>query len=374
MNIKPSSTLPKGGISKREFLRLSAAGLGGLLLSTRGLSGLVLGLGSSSCGPSLQDVRNVNKGIEDIVYECNPILPIPKRGCYTGTNEQSGVNMKSVASLGLRFKDTYGLPPALNAPGVGTWGCANDDFPKECEAFLSAGIIPMLRYVVSPYNFIRGGFKEIANGASDEYFKRFAAKAAEFGKAIVLVPWQCVNEPYWERQVWRWSRADPSEYKAAWVRMHDIFEQEGANKNVVWSTKLVAWGFDQSTPARDPFDYIPDKEHVDILGWLCNANFPGGAPSFNSMFRSTYIEASTKYSTKPQIFWELGTHNEGGDQAGWFDSALSSIAEQYPRVKGVMFDVMYSPISGFNPTHSKATINVIRKHFASGYYKGKALP
>ena len=265
MNIKPSSTLPKGGISKREFLRLSAAGLGGLLLSTRGLSGLVLGLGSSSCGPSLQDVRNVNKGIEDIVYECNPILPIPKRGCYTGTNEQSGVNMKSVASLGLRFKDTYGLPPALNAPGVGTWGCANDDFPKECEAFLSAGIIPMLRYVVSPYNFIRGGFKEIANGASDEYFKRFAAKAAEFGKAIVLVPWQCVNEPYWERQVWRWSRADPSEYKAAWVRMHDIFEQEGANKNVVWSTKLVAWGFDQSTPARDPFDYIPDKEHVAFL-------------------------------------------------------------------------------------------------------------
>lgn len=77
-----------GEISQRKFLRIS----------TTGLTGLLLGLGAQARNPSLQDLQKVKQGIEDIVYECSPILPIPKRGCYTGTNLQSNVSLSAMGT------------------------------------------------------------------------------------------------------------------------------------------------------------------------------------------------------------------------------------------------------------------------------------
>jgi hypothetical protein len=47
--------------------------------------------------------------------------------------------------------------------------------------------------------------------------------------------------------------------------MHNIFQKEGANKNVVWSTKLISgrWAYETM---YDPIPYIPPKEYVDIIG------------------------------------------------------------------------------------------------------------
>jgi hypothetical protein len=74
------------------------------------------------------------------------------------------------------------------------------------------------------------------------------------------------------------------------------------------------------------------------------------------------------------MFWELGA-SRGNDQAKWLDNALERIRTRYPRVKGVMFDVMPDVMSneGYDPSHTPETVKVIRKHFTSGYFIGSAI-
>jgi hypothetical protein len=259
-----------------------------------GLCGMAMGSYLQSCGPSLTEV---NKDADQVNLECNPILPLPKRGCYTGTNKQW------FTAATEDFPKKYGIPAAFNAAGSGIFWVSNGDFPREgCEWLIDKGIVPVIRYVTVPQ-----GYHLIIEGKFDEAFKKWANAAAEFAKPIVLLPWQCVNEPRQNFKIWWWSQADPKEYIAAWVRMHDIFSQEGANHNVIWSTKLINWGFTPQLRALDPFAYLPEKDYVDLLGWNCNSNLVyNGGLSFESMFRSDYIEACRRYPTKPQVLWELG--------------------------------------------------------------------
>ena len=72
MHASNESSVANSGqdINRRTFLKACGLTAGGLLLG---------------CGPSLQEV---NKGVENVAYDCNPIFPIPKQGCYTGTNDQ----------------------------------------------------------------------------------------------------------------------------------------------------------------------------------------------------------------------------------------------------------------------------------------------
>jgi hypothetical protein len=160
--------------------------------------------------------------------------------------------------------------------------------------------------------------------------------------------------------------------------MHDLFEKEGANKNVVWSTKMIAGGFGPQKQALDWTAYTPPKEYIDIIGWNCNAyighsgDLYDPAVSFDNQFHRVYSEAAGKYPTKPQMFWELGAARTPG-QAYWIDKALTMIQEKYFRVKGVMFDVRYRAVIGHDPRHTLETKEVIRKHFSRGYFIGSAL-
>lgn len=309
--------------------------------------------------------------VANIKWECNPILPIPDIGSYIGTNWTLGADW--VAET---FKNQYGIPIAFNAFGRGTWATSNEWFRiRDCQTLIKHKVVPVIRYIITgPYD----SFRAVIQGKNDSKIQKFAEKAAKFGHPIVLLPWQCVNEPYWEGQVWWWSRGDSGEYKEAWVRMHDIFEKEGANKNVVWSTKMIIGGFGPQTEALDWAAYTPPKEYLDIIGWSCNSNIGhygdqyDDAMSFSNQFHRSYIEAVEKYPTKPQMFWGLGAARTPG-QAYWMDKALTMIQEKYYRVKGVMFDVVYRVVGGYDPRHTLKTKEVIRKHFSSGYFTGSAL-
>jgi len=66
-------------IDRRYFLKRS----GQAALAVGG--GLTLGTLLSGCAPALKETR---QDVEQIDWDCNPILPIPDEGCYTGTNEE----------------------------------------------------------------------------------------------------------------------------------------------------------------------------------------------------------------------------------------------------------------------------------------------
>jgi hypothetical protein len=333
-------------LGRRQFIQVAAAGLVGIALG---------------CGPSLKEV---NRSVEDVVYESNPIVPIPKIGCYTGTNKQWNTAATE------EFPEKYGIPAAFAAPGAGKFWVANSDFPADqCAWLFEKGVLPIIRYIVFPHTSTT--YRDVIQGKSDDDFKVFASKAAAYGKPVVLVPWQCANEPRRRYKIWQWSQADPSEYIAAWVHMHDLSEKEGANKNIVWSTKLLNWGWTDQLRVLDSFQYIPPKEYLDIVGWLCCSNlYYNNGRSFKNMINADYKEACAKYPTLPQMLWELGADNRGY-QSGWMDSALTDIRESYPQIKAIMFDEHTS--YDFQPDHTESTIKVIRKHFKSGYFIGTAI-
>jgi hypothetical protein len=339
-------------MDRREFLKKS------------GQAALVASVGFESvvaCAPPLKETK---QDVAQIKWDCNPILPIPKEGCYTGTN------MQSFQGATATFQEVYGVTPTFNAWGIGTWATFNEYLvPDRCQELIDRGTIPVTRYVTQPHT----GYKPIIEGKFDDKFKSFANQAAEFGHPIVLLPWQGANEP--DQIVWHWSGPPPGQYVEAWIRMHKIFQSEGANKNVIWSTKLIC-GRWPGHPMLDPLPYIPPSAYVDIVGWCCSSNLKSAVKagedlSFDRQFQSDYSNAASRYPTKPQMFWELGASGPG--QAPWMDNALERIRTRYPRVKGVMFDVMATPRYGYDPVHTPETIQVIRKHFTSGYFKGSAI-
>lgn len=343
-------------INRRHFLNKSWKTIAILGTANLGLKSLI------GCTLALKETR---QDVAQINWDCNPILPIPKEGCYTGTN------MQSVHAATTNFQEEYGIMPTFNAWGLGTWATFNEYFVQHtCQELIDRGTIPVTRYITYPHT----GYKPIIQGKFDDKFKKFANQAAEFGHPIVLLPWQGTNEP--SGRIWHWSGPPAGQYVEAWIRMHNIFQREGANKNVVWSTKLINGGF-PGWPILDPLPYIPPKEYVDIIGWNCGANLEvvqryriQADLSFEAQFRSDYNRAASRYPTKPQMFWEFGA-STGPDQARWLDDALGKIRTKYPRVKGVMFDVMAPP--DYDPRHTPETVKVIRKHFAGGYFVGSAI-
>jgi hypothetical protein len=210
-------------IDRREFLERTTK-------ATIGLAGLL-----SGCAPALKETK---QDVAQINWGCNSILPIPTEGCYTGTNNQASYSHPGNERWVIdSFRDLYGLSPAFNTIGTGTWGAANDHFPREIrQVAIDRGTIPVIRYVTLPV-----GYGPVIEGRFDDIFKRFANQAAESGHPIVLLPWQCANEP--NQKLWHWSGPPADQYIEAWIRMHNIFQREGANKNVVWSTKLLCGGW-----------------------------------------------------------------------------------------------------------------------------------
>ena len=119
-------------LRRRDFLKIAFAGSAALSLES------LIG-----CAPTLKETR------EDVVkinWDCNPILPIPAKGCYTGTNYQA--HPGHVARF---FQRYYGILPTFHAIGHGRFGAANHRFPEDdCKAAIEKGVIPVIRYVVVP--------------------------------------------------------------------------------------------------------------------------------------------------------------------------------------------------------------------------------
>jgi hypothetical protein len=368
-------------IDRRQFLKETGK-------VTAGLAGLL-----SSCAPSLRETR------QDVINQkgdCNPILPIPAEGCYTGTNYQPAPYVSSYSRTpdgrmlltahppGEReeervidgFINRYGMVPTFHAIGSGRHGASNDHFPENiCRAAVQRGVIPVIRYVVIPFDDC---YRQILKGKFDDKFKKFAADTARFEHPVVLGPFQLANDP--DNRCFRWAGYPSGQYKDAWVRMHGIFQKEGANKNTIWSSKMKM-GMWKGFSYPDPFSYLPDSPYIDIIGWACNNHSKPHiglySMSFDDFFEYYYRRASKLFPKKPQMFWELSTPY-GPEQASWLDKALGTIPVRYRKVKGVMLDEQYDPGVGdsygsYNPTPTAETIEVIKKHFSSGYFIGSAI-
>jgi hypothetical protein len=340
-------------------------------------------------------LKHTRKDVINQKFECNPILPIPNNGCYTGTNYQpppfepsysmtpQGVWQLTATVPGehsevriiQQFINRYGITPTFHAIGSGRHGVSNDDFPeKTCRAAVDRGVIPVLRYVVIPFEDC---YRQINRGKFDEQVKIFAAGVAKFQYPVVFVPFQLANDA--TNKFFPWATVSSGQYKDAWRRMHGIFKSEGAN-NAVWSSKMKM-GRWNSFSFTDPFHYLPEPQYIDIVGWALNNHSKPDiglySMSFKDFFEYYYHQACRHFPEKPQMFWELSSAR-GKDQASWIDNALSIIPSEYKQVKGVMLDEQHDPGIGdsygsYDPTPNLDSLQIIKKHFTSGRYLGSVL-
>ena len=371
--------------SRRTFLKAAVTGgLGFALLPYVSFPQRAEAMG---CAPALKETR---QDVERIDLDCNPILPLPDKGCYTGTNKQVfSVGYRREIHSGGRvhfvpysipaaekekdiiegFVKAYGTTPTFHAFGSGLYAAANASFPREaCQAAIDLRVIPVIIYVIMPFE----GYKPIIKDKHDDDIREFANQAAEFEHPIVLVPFQLPNQR--NRNVYEWGAYPAGQYKEAWVHMYELFEREGANKNTVWSLKLASFHPTHGHP--DPFPYIPPEQYFDLIGWQTNNYEIHGqfSQSLKSLFDYNYKRAARKYPRKPQIIWELSSAY-GPYQDEWLDKALTLIKEKYFSVKGVSFDENCSSSGSFRykPIPTNESIQVIKKHFTDPYYIGSII-
>jgi hypothetical protein len=224
---------------------------------------------------SLCAIAPIFESAEDIAtikWDVNPAIPVPKYGCYTGWHMDICAPV-----LGLyknMFGTTVGTPEEKKligyyekdysqGPAVHSFSdrlICDDFFPTQiCEGAYNKGVIPLIRYYFTP------DFEMVAKGMRDKILKGFAQGATEFGKPFFFIPYPEVNIMAHFKHVHPWAgsaRSGGKWFQKAWERMHNIFEQEGANEYAVWGLHLIGLDVGQ------PFSWFAvDNDLIDWVGF-----------------------------------------------------------------------------------------------------------
>ena len=183
--------------------------------------------------------------------------------------------------------------------------------------------------------------RDVTNGNHDTTIRNFAIGARDWGHPLFIrFNWEMNGNWFpWAEGV---NGNQEGDFVPAWRRVHDIFENVGAD-NVTW-----VW-----CPYVDPFHkqpingVYPGDEYVD---WTCldGYNWGPGSPAnplpwrtFQTLYRDTYYQVTTRIApSKPMIFAEVATSDYGGDKGQWIRQMFGRLLRSYRQVRGLIyFDV-----------------------------------
>jgi mannan endo-1,4-beta-mannosidase len=172
-------------------------------------------------------------------------------------------------------------------------------------------------------------------GEFDGYIRGWARAIRGLGGPVMLRPMHEMNGDWYP-----WSGTtngnSPAQYVAAWRRLHDIFEAEGAtNVTWVWSINHVSV---PSGPGNSYAAYYPGDAYVD---WTAVSGFNWGKSSPYSSWGafSHWYTAPLAYLRtlrKPICIAEFGTVEQGGDKAAWLRDAYARVAAD-PAIDAIVY-------------------------------------
>jgi glycosyl hydrolase family 26 len=177
----------------------------------------------------------------------------------------------------------------------------------------------------------RSGYSldDILRGDLDQYVRDRARRFASFGAPIFFRPMAEMNGD------WSAWNGRPDVYVAAWRRIHDLFEEEGAHNVVwVWCPNAVDW---PSAPWNRAALYYPGNAYVDWVG-IDGYNWGQSSwVSFTGIFETAYREWAGR---KPIMIAETGASAGGGSRAAWLLAARDALKSRFAAVAAVVwFDV-----------------------------------
>ena len=314
------------GMNRREFL--SAAGKYALAGS------LSVAFGSVLNGCVQPSKENIQKDLElgrKTQWDANPIIPVPKNGCYTGFWIRTADSVDSYQITLNEAKKRTGYEPAISLLGQSGTAAAYDDvFPFEsAKEAVRNGIIPAMHYTV-----ITRDMQEIVDGKHDNVIQSFAKKVKDFGHPFFFIPYKEINRGQVGWAEFLHSGTPPSVFKGAWRRMHKIFEINGANKNAVWSVHFIQKKLSTQHGTRPYEGYYPGDEFVDWIEFTVAALPYMGSTneSFRSIFSSEYKQVRKYYGNKPIGLWEFCAQNNS-NQHRWITETFASFKNEFPAIK-----------------------------------------
>lgn len=315
--------------SRREFLKRS-----GKAVAFTGISALTFE-SIIGCAPILRETR------EDVInqkWEANSIIPVPKEGCYTGLSKFNfRISVEDYEQNIVRFIEEYAdqilKPPAIYAVAATfVLRATNENFPTHrCLAANSKGATPLIKYQVQPFK----NFGEITAGKFEKEIKEFAVKAKEYGKPYFFVPFAEANSekitgvPFGSQS--------PKGFKEAFVYMHRMFKDLGANQNTVWVASFYGTHAGHTKYVIPFYPFYPGDEYVDWIGFSIH-NKTAFEPyfDFHYLFRDDYNWARRNHPSKPIILVEFGTTNDG-NQPEWIKLAFKTMRKEFPAVKAFLW-------------------------------------
>ena len=206
--------------------------------------------------------------------------------------------------------------------------------PAEMEAAWSRGYTPFVNLSVGNREVPRTA-GEIANGELDPEIRAFARAFARWskgkGKRAMIAPLQEMNG-YWTSY-----GEDPENFKAAYQRIQDIFQEEGVPPQAVsWVFSPNGW----SQEGQEFERYYPGDALVDLVGFN-SFNF-GDCSSwpkwegFQEIFLPYLVRLSAMAPEKPIVVSSLGSVGVGGDQDQWLRETYAGLVA-FPNTRAVIY-------------------------------------
>ena len=170
-------------------------------------------------------------------------------------------------------------------------------------------------------------------GRHDDYIRRFARAARDFGSPVILRFAHEANGNYFPWGVKGFDNTATS-FVTAWRRVHRLFREVGAtNVRFLWSVakKACPGGCNPYLP------FYPGDAYVDYMGF---SNFNWGSPrEWQSMVRGfrKVTNLLSQISSKPIIAAENASNSQGGDKAAWIRDGYRAVYAELPRISAIVY-------------------------------------
>jgi hypothetical protein len=260
------------------------------------------------------------------------------------TGREAPWDMRAVTD----FEAEVGKAPSLNefsspfAECTRT-SCVPDPFPlTPLEDIRKRGAIPFFSWSSqsSPSQISEPEYRlaEIAAGRHDAYIREFAEAAAAWGHPFFLrFDWEMNGNWFpWGAGV---NGNAPGDYVAAWRHVHQIFQQTGAtNVTWVWCPYVDPGRTLADIAGLYPGDAYVDWTCLDGYNWGPSARPPQNWQIFSQLFGSSYREITESVApSKPMLVGETASSERGGSKGEWITQAFAALAEEFPRIQGLIW-------------------------------------
>ncbi len=293
------------------------------------------------------------------------VLPPPRGDLYWGAY-RDGAPYNTGLVTGL--EDEVGRRPAIMM-WYQEWDGA-PDFPVADASYLyDRGIVPMVSWEPWKPPEVFGDLvvdqpkyrlARIADGAFDDYIRRYAGDIRDYGGPVYLRPFHEMDG-FWYPWGGTVNGNTSADYVAAWRHVHEIFHEVGAsNVTWIWSVNHVSV---PDTPENQIEHYWPGPAYVD---WIGLSGFNWGTASPLSTWKGFDAINLDKYRQlvaydKPIMLTETGAPEVGGDKAEWTLESFHAMLDHYPGMRAVIwYDKKDSDIRDWRIDSSPASLDAFR--------------